>query len=253
LLELPDPITRITWDNAALLAPSTAKQLGIKNGEMLRISKGDASIDIVAWMQPGVAARSVVLPLGWGRTKAGSNGSKRGFNVYPLRSAASPHFLAGVKIENLGVRYPISQTQDHDSMEGRPIAIEATLPEYRAKPNFPEFESPDPAFGPLWKTADYTKGNQWGMLIDLNTCSGCSACVIACQAENNVPVVGKEQVARGREMHWLRIDRYYVGESEDEPDVSFQPIACQHCEEAPCENVSRMSARSPPRRTAPRG
>jgi Fe-S-cluster-containing dehydrogenase component/anaerobic selenocysteine-containing dehydrogenase len=243
LLELPDPITRIVWDNAALLAPSTAKRLGIKNGQMLRISKGDAAIEIVAWMTPGVAVNSVILPLGWGRTKAGTNGTRKGFDVYPLRSAASPYFLAGVKIEKLDVaRYPISQTQDHDSMEGRPVAIEATLDEYRAKPNFTEFESPDPAVGPLWKTQDYSKGNQWGMLIDLNTCSGCSACVIACQAENNVPVVGKEQVARGREMHWLRIDRYYVGESEDEPDVSFQPIACQHCEEAPCENVCPVAA-----------
>jgi Fe-S-cluster-containing dehydrogenase component/anaerobic selenocysteine-containing dehydrogenase len=245
LLEMPDPMTRITWDNAAMLAPSTAKELGVKNGDIIRLSKGDASIDIVAWMQPGVAARSVILPLGWGRTLAGSNGNKKGFDVYPLRSSASPHYLAGVKLEKLDVRrYPISQTQEHDVMEGRPIAIEATLDEYKDKPNFPEFESPDPAYGPLWKTQDYSQGNQWGMLIDLNTCTGCSTCVIACQAENNVPVVGKDQVARGREMHWLRIDRYYVGESEDEPDVAFQPIACQHCEEAPCENVCPVAATS---------
>ncbi len=243
LLELPDPLTRIVWDNAALFAPSTAKSLGIKNGDMVRLSKGDAKIDIVAWAQPGVAARSVILPIGWGRTKAGTNGTKRGFDVYPLRASTTPHFTSGVKVEKLAsARYSISQTQDHDLMEGRPIAIEATLNEYNDQPNFTEFKSPDPAFGPLWKTQDYSQGNQWGMLIDLNTCNGCSACVIACQAENNVPVVGKEQVARGREMHWLRIDRYYVGDDADEPDVSFQPIACQHCEEAPCENVCPVAA-----------
>jgi molybdopterin-containing oxidoreductase family iron-sulfur binding subunit len=245
LLEMPDPMTRITWDNAAMLAPSTAKQLGVKNGDMLRLSKGDAAIEIVAWVQPGVAARSVVLPLGWGRTLAGTNGNRKGFDVYPLRNSTSPHYLAGVKLEKLDLRrYPLSQTQEHDFMEGRPIAIEATLDEYKEKPNYTEYESPDPAFGPLWKTQDYSQGNQWGMLIDLNTCTGCSTCVIACQAENNIPIVGKDQVARGREMAWIRIDRYYVGESEDEPEVSFQPVACQHCEEAPCENVCPVAATS---------
>ena len=245
LLEMPDPMTRITWDNAAMLAPSTAKQLGVKNGDMLRLSKGDAAIEIVAWVQPGVAARSVVLPLGWGRTLAGTNGNRKGFDVYPLRNSTSPHYLAGVQLEKLELRrYPLSQTQEHDFMEGRPIAIEATLDEYKEKPNYTEYESPDPAFTPLWKTADYSQGNQWGMLIDLNTCTGCSTCVIACQAENNIPIVGKDQVARGREMAWIRIDRYYVGESEDEPEVSFQPVACQHCEEAPCENVCPVAATS---------
>ncbi|HET6334828.1 MAG TPA: 4Fe-4S dicluster domain-containing protein, partial [Polyangiales bacterium] len=224
---------------------STAKQLGVKNGDMLRLSKGDAAIEIVAWVQPGVAARSVVLPLGWGRTLAGTNGNRKGFDVYPLRNSTSPHYLAGVQLEKLELRrYPLSQTQEHDFMEGRPIAIEATLDEYKEKPNYTEYESPDPAFTPLWKTADYSQGNQWGMLIDLNTCTGCSTCVIACQAENNIPIVGKDQVARGREMAWIRIDRYYVGESEDEPEVSFQPVACQHCEEAPCENVCPVAATS---------
>jgi molybdopterin-containing oxidoreductase family iron-sulfur binding subunit len=245
LLELPDPMTRITWDNAALIAPSTAKKLGLKNGDMIRLSKGDQAIEITTWMQPGVAAKSIILPLGWGRTMAGSNGNRKGFDVYPLRSSASPHFVAGVKLEKLEMkRYPLSQTQEHDFMEGRPIAIEATLAEYKEQPNFPEYKSPDPAFGPLWQTQDYSKGNQWGMLIDLNTCTGCSTCVIACQSENNIPVVGKDQVARGREMHWIRIDRYYVGDSEDEPEVSFQPVACQHCEEAPCENVCPVAATS---------
>jgi Fe-S-cluster-containing dehydrogenase component/anaerobic selenocysteine-containing dehydrogenase len=244
LLEAPDPVTRITWDNAALIAPSTAKALGIKSGDLITLKKGAASITIVAWLQPGVAANSVTLSLGWGRKKAGSNGNGRGFDVYPLRTSTAPHFTSGVTLEKVGKTYPISQTQEHDLMEGRPLAIDATLEQYKEQPNFTEYRSPDPAVGPLWETQDYSQGQQWGMVIDLNTCNGCNACVIACQSENNVPVVGKEQVARGREMHWFRIDRYYVGENEDEPEVAYQPIGCQHCEEAPCENVCPVAATS---------
>ncbi|HEX7477969.1 MAG TPA: 4Fe-4S dicluster domain-containing protein [Polyangiales bacterium] len=244
LLELPDPQTRITWDNAALIGPSTAKELGLKSGDMVRLSKDGASVDIVTWVQPGQAPNSIGLTLGWGRKKAGSNGNGHGFDVYPLRTTAAPHFTAGVAVQKLGVTYPLSQVQEHDSMEGRPLAIDATLSEYKEKPNFPEFKSPDPQFAPLWKMQDYSKGNQWGMNVDLNTCNGCNACVIACQAENNVPVVGKEQVARGRSMHWFRIDRYYVGDNEDTPEVAFQPVGCQHCEEAPCENVCPVAATS---------
>ncbi|HEY2734618.1 MAG TPA: 4Fe-4S dicluster domain-containing protein, partial [Polyangiales bacterium] len=244
LLEMPDPITRIVWDNAAQLAPSTGKSLGIKSGDLIRVSKDGKSIVIAAWLQPGVAAHSVVLPLGWGRTKAGTNGNGKGFDVYPLRSSTAPHFLSGVTIEAVGKKYKITQTQDHDQMEGRPIAIEATLAEYKERPNFAQYKSPDPEYAPLWQVQDYSKGMQWGMVVDLNTCTGCNTCVIACQAENNVPVVGKDQVGRGREMHWFRIDRYYIGENEDEPEVTFQPIGCQHCEQAPCENVCPVNATS---------
>jgi molybdopterin-containing oxidoreductase family iron-sulfur binding subunit len=276
LLELSDPITRITWDNAALFAPSTAKQLNIKNGDLVKISKGDASIVIVAWLQPGTATQSIILPLGWGRTAAGKNGNGHGFDVYPLRTLAAPHFVSGVTVEKLdrsfkltqtqehdalsradlgpdgtvrefagdGPAYKLSQTQTQDSMVGRPIAVAATLDEYKDKPNFPEYSTPDPQFTPLWKMQDYSHGEQWGMTVDLNTCTGCSACVIACQAENNIPVVGKQQVARGRNMAWLRIDRYYVGDDADEPEVRFQPVACQHCETAPCENVCPVAATS---------
>jgi len=244
LQELPDPITRITWDNAALFSPTTAKQLEIKNGDMVRIKHGDRAIDIVAWLQPGTAAQSIILPLGWGRKQAGSVGNNKGFNVYPLRTLAAPHFISGVTVEKLGRKYSLAQTQEHDSMEGRPLAIDATLAEYKNTPNFPEYKSPDPHQTPLWKMQDYSVGEQWGMNIDLNTCTGCGSCVIACQAENNVPVVGKTEVARGREMHWLRIDRYYIGDDVDEPDVAFQPVGCVHCETAPCENVCPVAATS---------
>ena len=245
LLELPDPITRITWDNAALIAPSTAKALGVKNGDMVRLSgAGGATIDIVAWHQPGQAPGSIGLPMGWGRTAELSHSKGAGFDVYPLRSSAAPNFTAGVQLKALGATYPISQTQEHDFMEGRPLAIDAELNDYKGKPDFGQWATPDQSPTPLWKRQDYSKGSQWGMTIDLNRCSGCNACVIACQAENNVPVVGKDQVARGREMHWLRIDRYYLGDDSDNPEVAFQPVGCQHCEEAPCENVCPVNATS---------
>ncbi|HMI93207.1 MAG TPA: 4Fe-4S dicluster domain-containing protein, partial [Polyangiales bacterium] len=245
MLELPDPITRITWDNAALLAPSTAKALGIEKGEMIRLSgAGGAAIDIVAWIQPGQAPGTVGLPLGWGRAAAGSHATGAGFDVYPLRSSAAPHFASGVQLKKLGTKYPISQTQEHDLMEGRPLSIDANLDEYKSTPDFGQWATPDPSAPPLWERQDYSQGHQWGMVIDLNRCTGCSACVIACQAENNIPVVGKDQVARGREMHWLRIDRYYIGEDADQPEVAFQPVGCQHCEEAPCENVCPVNATS---------
>jgi molybdopterin-containing oxidoreductase family iron-sulfur binding subunit len=242
LLELPDPITRITWDNVAMFAPSTAKSLGIENGDMIRVSTGGASIEIAAWLQPGQAPGSIGLSLGWGRKLPGHNGSGAGFDVYPLRTTAAPHFVSGVKVQKLGRRYPLSQTQEHDAMENRPLAIDATVSDYRRQPEFGQYASPDPSAKPLWKRIDYSDGHQWGMVIDLNTCVGCSACVIACQAENNISTVGKDQVARGREMHWLRIDRYYVGEDADQPEVAFQPLGCQHCEEAPCENVCPVNA-----------
>jgi Fe-S-cluster-containing dehydrogenase component len=249
LQELPDPITRITWDNAALIAPSTAQQLGVTSGDMIRLtsqagSSEARSIDIVAWVQPGQAKGSIGLPMGWGRQRGGKHALGAGFDVYPLRTSESPHFTAGVKLTKLGTRYPLAQTQEHDVMEGRPLALDATLDAYRAQPTFGQGRSPDPAAAPLWQTQDYSQGPQWGMAIDLNRCIGCSACVIACQSENNIPVVGKDQVARGRAMAWLRIDRYYAGDDADQPEVAFQPISCQHCEQAPCENVCPVNATS---------
>jgi Fe-S-cluster-containing dehydrogenase component len=244
LQELPDPITRITWDNAALIAPSTAQALGVASGDMLRLTSKAGSIDIVAWVQPGQARGSIGLPMGWGRKRGGRHALGAGFDVYPLRTSEAPHFAAGVKLTKLGTRYALSQTQEHDVMEGRPIALDATLAAYRAQPNFGQWGSPDPSTPPPWQTQDYSQGPQWGMVIDLNRCFGCSACVVACQAENNIPVVGKDQIARGREMAWLRIDRYYVGDDADEPEVAFQPIGCQHCEQAPCENVCPVNATS---------
>jgi Fe-S-cluster-containing dehydrogenase component len=242
-LELPSPMTKLVWDNAALISPATAKSLGVKNGQMLRLSKDDAKIEIPAWIVPGHADFCVTLTLGWGRTAAGRYGNGKGFDVNPLRASDGMDFAGGVKVEALRETYTLVQTQTHDRMEGRPIAIDATLEEYAKEPDFASYRAVDPvSTPPLWEQQDYSKGHKWGMVIDLAGCTGCNACVIACQAENNIPSVGKFEVERGREMHWLRIDRYFVGDDQGDPQVAVQPVTCQQCEEAPCENVCPVNA-----------
>ncbi len=240
LLELPDPMTRITWDNVALLAPKSAEQLGVRDGDLIRVTREGATVELPAWRLPGQPEKSVGLLMGWGRKHTGRYGRDVGFDVFPLRRSDALH-AAPVEIQKAGGKHPISQTQDHNSMEGRPIAIDATLEEYKANPTFAIQRSPMPRALPLWREVEYV-GHKWGLVIDLSACTGCNTCVIACQSENNIPTVGKEMVARGREMHWLRIDRYFVGEDENQPEVSFQPLGCQQCEEAPCENVCPVEA-----------
>ncbi|MDP9001828.1 MAG: 4Fe-4S dicluster domain-containing protein, partial [Myxococcota bacterium] len=248
LQEMPDPVTKLVWDNAAVLSPATAKELGLERKDVIRIALGSRSIQAGVWIVPGQADHSIALTFGWGRTKSGRIGNGRGFNVFPLRTTDGLGFAVGAKVSKTDDEpYFFAQTQENDSSEGRPIAHEATLAEYRVKPNFAELDSPPPRALPLWSQADYSKGHQWGMTIDLNSCTGCSACVIACMAENNVPVVGKREVWRGREMHWLRIDRYYVeradaGATGDDSLVVHEPLMCVHCEEAPCENVCPVNA-----------
>ncbi|MGB5694791.1 MAG: 4Fe-4S dicluster domain-containing protein [Polyangiales bacterium] len=242
-LELPSPITKLVWDNAALLSPATSKQLGVKNGQMLRLTKGEANVDVPAWIVPGHADYCVTLTLGWGRTAAGRYGNGKGFDVNPLRTTDGMDFTRGVTVQPLREAYNLVQTQTHDRMEGRPLAIDATLEEYKQEPDFASYRSVDPvSTPPLWAQQDYSTGHKWGMVIDLNGCTGCNACVVACQAENNIPVVGKFEVERGREMHWLRIDRYFVGDDENDPEIAVQPVTCQQCEEAPCENVCPVNA-----------
>ncbi len=242
LLELPDPLTKIVWDNVAQISAKTAKDLGVESGDVVELSANGASVKVAAWIQPGHADGSVTLALGWGRTAAGRYGNGKGFDVNPLRSVQSMHILDGVALRKTGETYTITQTQDHHSMAGRPVAIDATLDEYRDNPEFAQYRLPNPKTLPLWQRQDYSKGHQWGMSVDLSACTGCGACVIACQSENNIAVVGKEQVGRGREMHWIRVDRYFVGEDEADPKVALQPVACVQCEEAPCENVCPVNA-----------
>ncbi|RZO62790.1 MAG: 4Fe-4S dicluster domain-containing protein [Sandaracinaceae bacterium] len=266
MLELPDPVTKIVWDNAAYVSPESARQLGVETGDMLNISReGAGDLSIPAFVLPGHADQVVTLPLGFGRTAAGRHGNGVGFDVNPLRAGDG---FARVTVSKGSGEHQIVQTQDHHSMEGRPLVIDASLEEYRETPNFAQWREPTPSTSPLWTQVDYAEPlypaqggksyslvpealppregapprYKWAMAMDLTTCTGCSACIIACQAENNIPIVGKMQVAMGREMHWMRLDRYFVGDDEAQPKVAIQPVACQHCEEAPCENVCPVAA-----------
>jgi len=250
LQELPDPITKLTWDNAALISGSSAADLGVTTGDVIALEAGGRTVEAPVFVLPGQADGSIALALGYGRTAAGRVGTGRGVDAYPLRTSAGLGFTR-VAVTRTGRHYPLSQTQEHWTLDEpitgskRPLVQEATLEEYRKEPHFAHEEHPDVE---LFDEREYDHGHQWGMAIDLNACTGCSACVVACQSENNIPIVGKEQVAQNREMHWLRVDRYFTGDPADpgaaaaDPGVQFQPMPCQHCENAPCEQVCPVAA-----------
>jgi len=242
LQETPDPLTKITWDNTARISPATARELGVSDGDVVRLTAGERSIEAPVWRVPGQADGSIALTLGYGRTAAGRVGDGVGVSVYPLRTLEAPWRVAGARVEPTGARHRLADTQEHGEMEGRGLVRHATWQEYRDHPEEAfHAESHGPPLESLWEEPSYEDGYRWGMVIDLSACTGCNACVVACQSENNIPVVGKEQVATNREMHWLRVDRYFVG-SEDEPRLAFQPVPCQHCENAPCEQVCPVAA-----------
>jgi len=241
LQELPKPVTKLTWDNAALLAPSTAEANQLHTGDLITITHAGRTLAVPVWITPGHAKDAITVSVGYGRTKAGRVGNGAGFNTYALRGSATPWFGAAT-IAKTGDTYDLVGTQDHWSIEGRNIIRSATLEEFKAKPTFVkemEHLKLDKRIS-LYADKEY-QGDQWGMAIDMNACTGCSACIIACVAENNIPVVGKAQVKRNREMHWLRIDRYFAG-NLDTPDTYYQPMPCQQCENAPCEVVCPVSA-----------
>jgi len=241
LQELPDPITKLTWGNAACLGPATAAAQGVRTGDVIELSLGGRTASGPALIVPGVAEGVVALTLGHGRAM-GTADERRGVAGAPLRVATSPSFAGGLSLRRLGGRYRFAMTQEHWSMEGRPLIREATLEEFQANPRFAQVEH-EPPLRSLWKEPNERRGRQWGMSVDLNACLGCGACVVACQAENNIPVVGPERVRENREMHWLRIDRYYAGDPAA-PQVRFQPVACMQCETAPCEQVCPVAASS---------
>ena len=257
LQEFPDPITKLTWDNAALLGPATGERLGVKNETLVTLAVDGRQVEIPAFIVPGVAPGSVVVSLGYGRTAAGRVGGDIGgdmvpvgTDVYPLRTSDSMHVAIGATLAPTGREYPLAGTQDHHAIDtvGRAerdkragvLIREATLDHYREHPDFARHAVHHPPLKSLWKELSL-KGHRWGMSIDLSKCTGCGACVVACQAENNVPVVGKKQVRLGREMHWLRVDRYFQGDP-NAPRVAQQPLPCQQCELAPCEQVCPVAA-----------
>ncbi|MCS7316355.1 MAG: TAT-variant-translocated molybdopterin oxidoreductase, partial [Bryobacteraceae bacterium] len=241
LQEAPDPITKLTWDNAACLSPATARALGVENGDVVELEAGERRIQAPVWVAPGQADGAVSIALGYGRTRCGRVGNRVGHNPYPLRTIPTRGFAVGVRLRKTGRRYPLVSTQEHHSMEGRPLVREATLAEFQAQPDFAQRRDRKLEAFSLFKEHSYSEGHQWAMVVDLNACIGCNACLLACQAENNIPIVGKDQVRRGREMHWIRLDRYFTGEPDD-PQIAWQPMACQHCEMAPCETVCPVAA-----------
>ena len=241
LQELPKPLTKLTWDNAALVGPGTADRLGLADGDIVELKHGEHTINIPIWRAPGHAPDTITLHAGYGRTKAGRAGTGIGFDVNPLRVSATPDILSGVALAKTGDTYELACTQDHWSLEGRNLVRVATAGEFEKNPTFAEQREHMPTAGiTMYQDVKYA-GYSWGMSIDQNVCTGCNSCVVACQAENNVPVVGKSQVLNGREMHWLRVDRYYTGDI-DNPDTYHQPMPCQQCEGAPCEVVCPVSA-----------
>ena len=242
LQELPKSLTKLTWDNAALVSPATAAELNLVSGDVVDLTQGGNTISIPVWIAPGHAPKTLTVHLGYGRTRAGRVGNGTGVNVNPLRTSSAPHILSGVELKKNGDSYELASTQDHWSMEGRNIVRVATKEQFEKDPNFAKKMELLPKTGVTMLTQEFKyEGYAWGMTIDQNVCTGCNSCVVACQAENNVPVVGKAQVLNGREMHWLRLDRYYSGDI-DNPDTYHQPMPCQQCESAPCEVVCPVAA-----------
>ncbi len=286
LQEMPDPITKLTWDNAALMNPALAHNLKVENGDLIQITVESTALDykhpapikdakgnekpahikyelvIAALISPGHADNSITIPLGYGRKLTGPVGEEAGFNGYLLRTPSNPHYIVAdgqaiesVTVAKVGRTYPLSITQDHWSIEGRGLVREATLDHYREDNEFAKKIAGDDELPPRLPSAyshpPLSAPQQWGMSVDLNVCTGCSACVIACQSENNIPIVGKLQVSHGRAMHWIRIDRYYASAkpfNEDkrqypsDPEIVHEPMMCQQCENAPCETVCPVNA-----------
>jgi Fe-S-cluster-containing dehydrogenase component/anaerobic selenocysteine-containing dehydrogenase len=242
LQEMPDPMTSVAWDNFAAVSPRDAEEKGLKTGDIIQLND---KLVIPVIVQPGQAYRCISIALGYGRTKAGKAGNHVGVNVYPMISMNGDHqALTGAVavLEKTGKKHQFAMTQMHFDMEGRAIVRESTLDKYK---NDRGAGNELHKYHKKYKTTLYPEtvfeGHHWALMVDLNACTGCSNCVIACQSENNVPVVGKDEVRRRRIMHWMRIDRYYNGGPEN-PEVVFQPVMCQHCDHAPCENVCPVAA-----------
>ncbi len=246
LQELPKPMNKLTWDNAIQIGPAMAQRLNIKSEDVVELELNGKKVTGPVWIQAGHPDNSVTITLGYGRKRAGRVGTAQGFDAYALRTTAAPWIASGVTIRKTGDTYKLASTQGMQSMDTpdgghRPLVRETTLEEYRKEPNFAQEEEP-PKDLTLYEPYPYDKEDYaWGMSIDLNSCVGCNNCMLACQSENNIAVVGKEQVVIGRHMHWIRVDAYYQGD-RDNPKAFFQPVPCMQCENAPCEVVCPVGA-----------
>ncbi|MCB0193238.1 MAG: TAT-variant-translocated molybdopterin oxidoreductase [Anaerolineae bacterium] len=243
LQELPNPISKLTWENVASISPATAEALDLTTGDIVEIRYRGRSVEAPIWVFPGQANDTVVITLGYGRTLAGRVGTGLGFSAYGLQNSDARWFETGVQLNQVDRGYELASTQTHFNMEGRHLVRAGTIQHFREDPEFVEHMVDHGPFDenlslmPGWEFDSYA----WGMVVDLNACNGCNACVVACQSENNIPIVGKEQVLVGREMQWIRIDSYFEGEL-DNPAAYSQPMMCQHCEQAPCELVCPVAA-----------
>jgi MoCo/4Fe-4S cofactor protein with predicted Tat translocation signal len=237
LQELPKPLTKVTWDNTVLVGTRTAEQLRLFDGDQVEVLYQGRSITGPVWILPGQAEGCVTLHLGYGRTATGVVGTDAGFNAYALRTSEEPWWDKGLSLRKTGRRARLATTQKHWSMQGRHHLQSATFAEYRQNP---EFAKDHHHIYTLYPEYQYPL-SAWGMVIDQSACTGCNACVVACQAENNIPIVGRNEVTRAREMHWLRIDAYHTGDL-DNPQTFHQPMLCVHCEKAPCEPVCPVAA-----------
>jgi MoCo/4Fe-4S cofactor protein with predicted Tat translocation signal len=266
LQELPKPLTKITWDNVALISPKTARELGLNNdlghkggnwfADTVDLSYRGYSVRAPVWIMPGQPDNTVTVHLGYGRTRAGRAGTGTaekpvGFNAYSIRTSDAPWFGSGLQIGKTGAQYQLAATQTHFNMENRDIVRTKKLVDYLKESEGEQHteaeEHQESTYGDsMYPPYDYKNqglGYAWGMAVDINNCVGCNACIVACQSENNIPVVGKEQVIKSREMHWLRVDSYFGGQDENNPDGPyFMPVPCMHCEQAPCEPVCPVHA-----------
>jgi len=255
LQELPKPLTKTVWDNFAIVSVKTAERLGIRMEEgiadMANLSANGVTPKVPVWVLPGHADDAITVHLGFGRESAGTVGNGVGFNAFRFRKLATRESVIKADLVKTGETYMVAQTQQHFSMDDglhvRDILRSGTLAELASNPNLEPKDHRTHKDLTLYNPKEFLQdGDQWGMTIDLNLCTGCNACVIACQAENNIPVVGKEEVRRGREMHWIRIDRYHGPRdgkpTMDNPSQNFMPMLCLHCETAPCEPVCPVAA-----------
>lgn len=252
LQELPKPLTKLTWDNAALMGPAMANRLGVENTDVVELVYRDRRVNAPVWILPGHPDETVTVHLGYGRRRAGQLGTNTGFDAYSIRFSTSPDFGGGLQVTPTGDTFDIYSTQDHHAMElegmgsmsrDRNLIRVSDIETFNDDPHVIQemWEEPDPKRNLYPDDHAYDGPNAWGMVIDLNKCNGCNTCTIACQSENNISVVGKEEVANAREMHWIRIDRYYRGDL-DAPETFHQPVPCMQCENAPCELVCPVGA-----------